>query len=42
MRRSAWSSVADGSTVQVAAIPDVKQLYEIGIDKTALGINDRE
>ncbi len=29
-----------GATVQVAAIPDVKRLYEIGIDKRALGVVD--
>ena len=33
-------NMADGSTVQVVAIPDVKRLYDIGIDKTALGITD--
>lgn len=32
--------MADGSTVQVVAIPDVKRLYDVGIDKTALGIVD--
>ena len=36
------NNLPDGSTVQVAAIPDVKRLYEIGIDKTALGIIDCE
>jgi len=35
-----FDNLPDGSTVQVAAIPDVKRLYEIGIDKTALGIID--
>lgn len=29
-----------GATVQVVAIPDIKRLYEIGIDKRALGIVD--
>lgn len=29
-----------GATVQVAAIPDIKRLYEIGRDKVALGIVD--
>ncbi|MDG2307721.1 MAG: SGNH/GDSL hydrolase family protein [Candidatus Binatia bacterium] len=29
-----------GATVQVAAIPDVKRLYEIGTDKKALGVVD--
>lgn len=37
-----FRGLPDGATVQVAAIPDVKQLYEIGIDKTALGIIDCE
>lgn len=37
-----FRSLPDGATVQVAAIPDVKRLYEIGIDKTALGIIDCE
>ena len=36
------NNLPDGATVQVAAIPDVKRLYEIGIDKTALGIIDCE
>jgi len=36
------NNLPDGSTVQVAAIPDIKRLYEIGIDKTALGIIDCE
>jgi lysophospholipase L1-like esterase len=35
-------NLPDGATVQVAAIPDVKRLYDIGIDKTALGIIDCE
>lgn len=35
-------NLPDGSTVQVAAIPDIKRLYEIGIDKTALGVIDCE
>jgi lysophospholipase L1-like esterase len=34
------NNLPDGSTVQVAAIPDIKRLYEIGIDKTVLGIVD--
>ncbi|MBM4270431.1 MAG: SGNH/GDSL hydrolase family protein [Deltaproteobacteria bacterium] len=29
-----------GATVQVMAIPDVKRLYEIGLDKKALGVVD--
>lgn len=29
-----------GATVQVVAIPDIKRLYEIGIDKKALGVVD--
>jgi len=29
-----------GSTVQVVAIPDIKRLYDIGIDKRTLGIVD--
>lgn len=37
-----FQGLPDGATVQVAAIPDVKRLYEIGIDKTALGIIDCE
>lgn len=37
-----FNSLPDGATVQVAAIPDVKRLYEIGIDKTALGVVDCE
>ncbi len=37
-----FKSLPDGATVQVAAIPDVKRLYEIGIDKTALGVIDCE
>jgi lysophospholipase L1-like esterase len=32
--------VGNGATVQVVAIPDVKRLYDIGKDKTALGIVD--
>lgn len=35
-----FNNLPDGATVQVAAIPDVKSLYDIGIDKTALGIID--
>jgi lysophospholipase L1-like esterase len=35
-------NLSDGATVQVVAIPDVKQLYDIGQDKTALGIVDCE
>jgi lysophospholipase L1-like esterase len=34
------ANLADGATVQVVAIPDVKRLYDVGIDKTALGITD--
>jgi hypothetical protein len=37
-----FDNLPDGATVQVAAIPDIKRLYEIGIDKTALGIVDCE
>jgi lysophospholipase L1-like esterase len=33
-------NLANGSTVQVVAIPDVKRLYDIGVDKTALGVVD--
>jgi lysophospholipase L1-like esterase len=29
-----------GATIQVVAIPDIKRLYDVGIDKTALGIID--
>jgi lysophospholipase L1-like esterase len=36
------ANLANGSTVQVAAIPDVKRLYDIGQDKEALGIADCE
>ncbi len=32
----------NGATVQVVAIPDVKRLYDIGQDKTVLGIVDCE
>lgn len=32
----------DGATVQVVAIPDVKRLYDVGLDKTALGITNCE
>jgi len=35
-------NLPNGATVQVAAIPDVKRLYDIGKDKTALGIVDCE
>jgi lysophospholipase L1-like esterase len=35
-------NLPDGASVQVAAIPDVKRLYDIGRDKTALGIVDCE
>jgi lysophospholipase L1-like esterase len=35
-------NLPDGATVQVAAIPDVKRLYDVGQDKTALGIVDCE
>ncbi len=31
-------SLAPGATVQVVAIPDIKRLYDIGVDKNALGI----
>lgn len=34
--------LGDGATVQVVAIPDVKRLYDVGLDKTALGIADCE
>jgi lysophospholipase L1-like esterase len=37
-----FNNLPDGATVQVAAIPDVRHLYDIGIDKTALGIVDCE
>jgi len=37
-----FQSLPDGATVQVVAIPDIKRLYEIGIDKTALGVVDCE
>lgn len=37
-----FQNLPDGATVQVAAIPDVKRLYDIGIDKTALGVIDCE
>ncbi len=37
-----FQSLPDGATVQVVAIPDIKRLYEVGIDKTALGIVDCE
>jgi lysophospholipase L1-like esterase len=33
-------NLPNGATVQVVAIPDVKRLYDIGVDKTALGIVD--
>jgi lysophospholipase L1-like esterase len=36
------SKMANGTTVQVAAIPDIKRLYDIGKDKDALGIADCE
>jgi len=32
----------DGATVQVVGIPDIKRLYDIGKDKTVLGIVDCE
>jgi lysophospholipase L1-like esterase len=35
---SLLSNLPDGATVQVVAIPDLKRLYDIGQDKTALGI----
>jgi lysophospholipase L1-like esterase len=35
-------NLPNGATVQVVAIPDVKRLYDIGKDKTALGIVDCE
>lgn len=35
-------NLSNGATVQVVAIPDVKRLYDIGKDKTALGIADCE
>ena len=33
-------NLGDGATVQVVAIPNVKRLYDIGLDKTVLGITD--
>jgi hypothetical protein len=36
------ANMANGTTVQVVAIPDVKRLYDIGKDKDALGIADCE
>jgi lysophospholipase L1-like esterase len=36
------ANMANGTTVQVVAIPDVKRLYDIGQDKEALGIADCE
>lgn len=35
-------NLPNGASVQVAAIPDVKRLYDVGKDKTALGIVDCE
>jgi lysophospholipase L1-like esterase len=35
-------ALPNGATVQVVAIPDVKRLYDIGKDKSALGIVDCE
>jgi lysophospholipase L1-like esterase len=35
-------NLPNGATVQVVAIPDLKRLYDIGQDKTALGIVDCE
>jgi lysophospholipase L1-like esterase len=35
-------NLPNGATVQVVAIPDLKRLYDIGKDKTALGIVDCE
>ena len=35
-------NLPNGATVQVAAIPDIKRLYDVGKDKTALGIVDCE
>lgn len=37
-----FRNLPDGATVQVAAIPDIKRLYDVGIDKTALGVIDCE
>jgi lysophospholipase L1-like esterase len=37
-----FNSLPNGATVQVVAIPDIKRLYDVGIDKTALGIVDCE
>ena len=34
------TNLSSGATVQVVAIPDVTRLYEVGLDKTALGIVD--
>jgi hypothetical protein len=34
------NNLPTGATVQVVAIPDVTRLYQIGLDKTALGIVD--
>jgi lysophospholipase L1-like esterase len=33
-------NLPSGATVQVVAIPDVTRLYQVGLDKTALGIVD--
>jgi lysophospholipase L1-like esterase len=35
-----FNNMPDGATVQVAAIPDIKHLYDVGVDKTALGVVD--
>lgn len=37
-----FDNLPDGATVQVAAIPDIKHLYDVGMDKTALGVVDCE
>ena len=37
---SLFEKLEPGATVQVVAIPDIKRLYEIGIDKKALGVVD--
>ncbi|HEY8513925.1 MAG TPA: SGNH/GDSL hydrolase family protein [Candidatus Binatia bacterium] len=37
-----FNALPKGATVQVVAIPDIKRLYDIGIDKTVLGIVDCE
>jgi lysophospholipase L1-like esterase len=34
------NNLPSGATVQVVAVPDVTRLYDVGLDKTALGIVD--